>query len=42
MPVEEAVIPANVNDPDAADFIESVRINGLVQAIGYGLSLIHI
>jgi GNAT superfamily N-acetyltransferase len=36
VPVEEAVIPANVADADAADFIESVRINGLVEALGYG------
>ena len=36
MPVEEAVIPANVADDDATDFIESARINGLVEALGYG------
>jgi GNAT superfamily N-acetyltransferase len=36
VPVEEAVIPANVNDADAADFIESVRIHDLVESLIYG------
>jgi len=34
--VDEAVIPSSVDNPDAADFIESVRLHHAVEAVVYG------
>jgi len=34
--VEELVVPATIDAPDAADFVESVELRNLVEALGYG------
>ena len=34
--VEELVVPATIGAPDAADFVESIGIRNLVEALGYG------
>jgi len=34
--VEELVVPASIDAPDAADFVESIGIRNLVEAEGYG------
>jgi GNAT superfamily N-acetyltransferase len=34
--VEELVVPLTIDAPDAADFVESIEIRNLVEALGYG------
>ena len=34
--VEELVVPRSIDAPDAADFIESIEVRNLIEALGYG------